>query len=114
MPKLRLGMAGTPRAIRIAFDTEAFAQVDLGSGRPKDNKGANLSRMDWWTLFYSDWWIAWAPFVCTSMARISRRCTIKQVMHTLPFLRVVRWFFGAAGMDKNRSTILENIGSTGF
>ena len=35
-------MAGTPRAIEIAFDAAVFAQRDLGSGRPNDGKGANL------------------------------------------------------------------------
>lgn len=30
----------------------------------------------WWTLFYWAWWIAWAPFVSTFIARISKGRTI--------------------------------------
>jgi len=106
--------------IEIAFDTDAFAQMDLGNGRPNDGKGANPSWMDWWTIFYWGWWIAWAPFVGTFMARISRGRTIKQVVMytlTLPFMYAVLWFciFGAAGIRMNRRAIwLENIGTTEF
>ncbi|CAE7719937.1 IGHMBP2, partial [Symbiodinium sp. CCMP2456] len=106
--------------LEIAFDTDAFAQIDLGNGRPNDGKGANPSWMDWWTIFYWGWWIAWAPFVGTFMARISRGRTIKQVVMytlTLPFMYAVLWFciFGAAGIRMNRRAIwLENIGTTEF
>ena len=31
-----------------------------------------------WTLFYWGWWIAWAPFVSTFIARISRGRTIRE------------------------------------
>ena len=94
--------------------------MDLGNGRPNDGKGANPSWMDWWTIFYWGWWIAWAPFVGTFMARISRGRTIKQVVMytlTLPFMYAVLWFciFGAAGIRMNRRAIwLENIGTTEF
>ena len=32
----------------------------------------------WWTIFYWAWWIAWAPFVGTFIARISKGRTIKE------------------------------------
>jgi choline-glycine betaine transporter len=32
-----------------------------------------------WTIFYWAWWISWAPFVGTFIARISRGRTIRQV-----------------------------------
>jgi len=104
--------------LEIAFDTDAFAQLDLGNGRPNDGKGANPSWMDWWTIFYWGWWIAWAPFVGTFMARISRGRTIKQVVVytlTLPFMYAVLWFciFGAAAirMDR-RAHWLQDLGTT--
>ncbi|CAE7583152.1 unnamed protein product [Symbiodinium natans] len=103
--------------VELAFDTDAFAQLDLGNGRPNDGKGAHPSWMDWWTIFYWGWWIAWAPFVGTFMARISRGRTIKQVVLytlTLPFLYAVLWFciFGAAAIRMNRRAIwLENVGT---
>ena len=31
-----------------------------------------------WTLFYWAWWIAWAPFVGTFIARVSRGRTIRE------------------------------------
>lgn len=40
-----------------------------------------FSRRTWignWTLFYWAWWIAWAPFVGTFIARISKGRTIKE------------------------------------
>ncbi len=32
----------------------------------------------WWTIFYWAWWLAWAPFVGTFIARISKGRTIKE------------------------------------
>ena len=106
--------------IEIAFDTDAFAQLGLGNGRPNDGKGAHPSWMDWWTIFYWGWWIAWAPFVGTFMARISRGRTIRQVVMytlTLPVLYAALWFcvFGAAAIRMNRRAIwLENLGTSMF
>mmetsp|Transcript_5419 Transcript_5419/g.6237 ORF Transcript_5419/g.6237 Transcript_5419/m.6237 type:complete len:908 (-) Transcript_5419:199-2922(-) len=36
--------------------------------------------IDWWTIFYWGWWISWAPFVGTFIAKISRGRTIRQVI----------------------------------
>lgn len=39
------------------------------------------ARVDWrkgWSLFYWGWWIAWAPFVGTFVARVSRGRTIRE------------------------------------
>ncbi|MDK8210502.1 BCCT family transporter, partial [Bacillus subtilis] len=33
-----------------------------------------------WTIFYWAWWIAWAPFVGTFIARISRGRTIREFL----------------------------------
>ena len=85
--------------MQTAFDTDAFAQLGIGNGQPNDGKGAHPSWMDWWTIFYWGWWVAWAPFVGTFMARISRGRTIRQVtwIEDLKTLKmfvlfdVVRW-----------------------
>ncbi len=57
-----------------------------------------------WTIFYWAWWISWAPFVATFIARISRGRTIREfVLGVLIVPTVVSslWFtvFGGAGMD---------------
>ena len=102
--------------LETAFDTDAFAQLGLGNGRPNDGKGANPSWMDWWTIFYWGWWIAWAPFVGTFMARVSRGRTIRQVVLytlTIPCGYAFLWFgtFGAAAirMDR-RATWIAQLG----
>lgn len=57
-----------------------------------------------WTVFYWAWWIAWAPFVGTFIARISRGRTIRQfVLGVLlaPTLAGLSWFsiFGVSAMS---------------
>ncbi len=59
-----------------------------------------------WTIFYWAWWIAWAPFVGTFIARISRGRTIRQfVLGVLlaPTLAGIVWFsiFGMSAMGLN-------------
>ena len=52
-----------------------------------------------WTTFYLAWWIAWAPFVGTFIARISKGRTVREFMIfvlLLPTLLCVVWF-GAFG-----------------
>lgn len=102
--------------IEISFDTDAFAQLRPGNGQPNDGLGADPSWMNGWTIFYWGWWIAWAPFVGTFMARVSRGRTIKQVVLytlTIPCGYAFLWFgtFGAAAirMDR-RATFLAEIG----
>ncbi|WP_172252109.1 glycine betaine uptake BCCT transporter [Saccharibacillus deserti] len=56
-----------------------------------------------WTLFYWAWWISWAPFVGTFIARVSRGRTIRQfVLGVLlvPSLFGCFWFavFGGSGI----------------
>ncbi|HEY0972741.1 MAG TPA: BCCT family transporter, partial [Gemmatimonadales bacterium] len=72
-----------------------------------------------WTLFYWAWWIAWAPFVGTFIARVSRGRTIREfVLGVLiaPSLFGFLWFavfggtalelelFHAAGLAESAST----------
>ncbi len=57
-----------------------------------------------WTIFYWAWWIAWAPFVGTFIARISRGRTIKEFIGGVlaaPTLASLIWFsiFGTLGIE---------------
>jgi choline/glycine/proline betaine transport protein len=48
-----------------------------------------------WTLFYWAWWISWAPFVGTFVARISRGRTVREFVAgvlLVPTLVTVVWF----------------------
>jgi len=93
--------------LEISFHTDAFAQLAGGEGRPNDGKGAAAAWMDWWTIFYWGWWIAWAPFVGTFLARISRGRTIANVITfslTVPAFYALVWFctFGGAAIRMHR------------
>ncbi|MBH5317755.1 BCCT family transporter [Paenibacillus sp. GSMTC-2017] len=65
-----------------------------------------FSESNWignWTLFYWAWWIAWAPFVGTFIARVSRGRTIKEYVSgvlIVPSLLGFVWFsvFGGTGL----------------
>lgn len=67
---------------------------------------------DWigtWTLFYWAWWIAWAPFVGTFIARISKGRTIREFVLTVmvvPTLLGGLWFavFGGSGLHLQMET----------
>lgn len=57
-----------------------------------------------WTLFYWAWWIAWAPFVGTFIARVSKGRTIKEFILgvlIVPSLLGFVWFsvFGGTGLQ---------------
>ncbi|MCU6708187.1 BCCT family transporter [Paenibacillus sp. J5C_2022] len=60
-----------------------------------------------WTLFYWAWWIAWAPFVGTFIARVSKGRTIKEFILgvlIVPTLVSFVWFsiFGGMGLHLER------------
>ncbi|MBY0097368.1 glycine betaine uptake BCCT transporter [Mesobacillus maritimus] len=58
----------------------------------------NQERATWiqdWTIFYWAWWIAWAPFVGTFIARVSRGRTVREFMIAvlvIPTLVCAFWF----------------------
>lgn len=57
-----------------------------------------------WTIFYWAWWIAWAPFVGSFIARISKGRTFKEFILGVtiaPALTSVVWFaiFGSMSID---------------
>jgi len=67
-----------------------------------------------WTIFYWAWWIAWAPFVGTFIARISKGRTIREFIGGVmlaPALVSLIWFaaFGSMGMN-----LLDKIGLEGL
>jgi choline-glycine betaine transporter len=98
--------------IQLSFFTDAFAEIG------RDNNGAQGSELSeapdgfypWetslmapWTIFYWGWWVSWAPFVGTFLARISKGRTIRQlVVYSLvaPLLYCIIWFsvFGGAAI----------------
>ena len=70
-----------------------------------------------WTIFYWAWWIAWAPFVGTFIARISKGRTIKEfVLGVLiaPAMVSFFWFttFGTLGIELGPEIAATAIEST--
>ncbi|MFD1849193.1 glycine betaine uptake BCCT transporter [Oceanobacillus bengalensis] len=64
-----------------------------------------------WTIFYWAWWIAWAPFVGTFIARVSRGRTVREFVSgvlLVPTIIGALWFtvFGgtAINLDLNQGT----------
>merc|ERR550532_1111309 len=106
--------------IELGFHCDAWAQLKDGEGRATDGKGAAAAWMDWWTIFYWGWWIAWAPFVGTFLARISRGRTIGNVIAyslSVPFLYALVWFctFGGAAIRMHRrAEFLSQLGGDEF
>mmetsp|Transcript_109248 Transcript_109248/g.304544 ORF Transcript_109248/g.304544 Transcript_109248/m.304544 type:complete len:806 (+) Transcript_109248:61-2478(+) len=102
--------------IELGFYTDAFAQLKQGDGGPNDALGAHSSWMDWWTIFYWGWWISWAPFVGTFLARISRGRTINNVLIyalTVSFSYSLFWFCsftGASVRMHQRAVFLQKVG----
>lgn len=67
-----------------------------------------------WTIFYWAWWIAWAPFVGTFIARISKGRTIREFIFGVvlaPAVASFVWFaaFGSLGLN-----LLETLGIEGL
>lgn len=75
---------------------------------------------DWygtWTVFYWAWWIAWAPFVGTFIARISRGRTIQEFVSgvlLVPAIVSFLWFaiFGGIDFATSPEILLEAVKST--
>ena len=61
-----------------------------------------------WTTFYWAWWIAWAPFVGTFIARISKGRTVRQFIFfvlLLPTLLCLLWFSAFGGTALYQHTV---------
>ncbi|MFV0440211.1 MAG: BCCT family transporter [Lachnospirales bacterium] len=81
------------------------------------NVEENRSFLSSWTVFYWAWWIAWAPFVGSFIARISKGRTIKEfVIGVLfaPLLASVIWFavFGTVGINLGPDVAAEAVANT--
>jgi glycine betaine transporter len=75
--------------VPMSFSTGAFGGGDWLAG---------------WTIFYWAWWMSWAPFVGTFMARISRGRTIREFVVCVlivPTIVSTVWFvvMGGTGMQ---------------
>jgi len=71
----------------------------------------------WWTIFYWAWWIAWAPFVASFIARISRGRTIREFVGGVlfaPTLASFVWFsiMGTMGINQGMEVAEEAIATT--
>ncbi|SDI37740.1 glycine betaine uptake BCCT transporter [Alteribacillus bidgolensis] len=65
-----------------------------------------------WTLFYWAWWIAWAPFVGSFIAKVSKGRTIKEFILGVLFIPTIgtfAWFsvFGGSSLH-----LVHNMGNT--
>ncbi|RJN32164.1 choline BCCT transporter BetT [Nesterenkonia natronophila] len=61
--------------------------------------------VEWWTVFFWAWWMAWAPFVGLFLARISRGRTLRQFIIgvlVVPFAFIAIWIsiFGNATVSR--------------
>ncbi|XCP84557.1 BCCT family transporter [Roseburia hominis] len=70
-----------------------------------------------WTIFYWSWWIAWAPFTGTFIARISKGRTVKEFIMgvtLVPALVSFVWFaiFGTLGINTGTEVASEAIQNT--
>lgn len=60
------------------------------------HRNAFRGDVDWhasWTLFYWGWWVAWAPFVGTFIARISRGRTLQEFVLAVSLVPTLVTFF---------------------
>jgi len=69
-----------------------------------------------WTIFYWAWWISWAPFVGTFIARVSKGRTIREFIIgvlAVPSLFGAFWFavFGGTGIQMQRTNVADIMGS---
>jgi glycine betaine transporter len=67
-----------------------------------------------WTVFYWAWWIAWAPFVGTFIARISKGSTIREFIGGVifaPAIVSIIWFsaFGSMGLNLSETMGIEGM-----
>jgi glycine betaine transporter len=88
--------------IPMSFHTAAFSDGEFVSG---------------WTVFYWAWWISWAPFVGTFIARISRGRTIREFVVGVilaPSVVSFVWFaiLGGAAINLQLSGAVDNLAET--
>lgn len=67
-----------------------------------------------WTLFYWAWWIAWAPFVGTFIARISKGRTIREFILGVLIAPTVGTFFWFSTFGGSALNLIRDQGKTVF
>jgi len=82
------------------LDTSILQDEAWGSRSP-------YNFMNSWTVFYWAWWLAWAPFVGTFIARISRGRTVGEVVKggllaPITFMFINRNILGTLGIKMQR------------
>jgi glycine betaine transporter len=65
-----------------------------------------------WTLFYWAWWIAWAPFVGSFIARISKGRTIKEFIMGVLFIPTIGTFVWFSAFGGSALHFINNLGNT--
>jgi glycine betaine transporter len=88
--------------IPMSFSAGAFSDGEFVSG---------------WTVFYWAWWISWAPFVGTFIARISRGRTIREFVFGVilaPSVVSFVWFaiLGGTAINLQLSGTVNNLAET--
>lgn len=101
----------------ILEGTSGYAQSVIGMSLWSDTQ-EDAGWQNWWTAFYWAWWLTWAPFVGTFIARISRGRTIRQlVMGSLivPVLFSFVWIgtFGGAALSYEKDERVAHQAQTG-
>lgn len=82
-------------SLLIFRDLAAYGRQAVAALTFSSEAGSN----EWqsaWTIFYWAWWIAWAPFVSTFIARISRGRTVREFVLgvlLLPTGLTIAWLF---------------------
>ncbi|MEC2072940.1 glycine betaine uptake BCCT transporter [Alkalihalophilus marmarensis] len=90
----------------------SYIQNLVGMSFRLDVYNAETSWVEGWTIFYWAWWISWAPFVGTFIARVSRGRTIREFVIgvlAVPATFGALWFsvFGGTGIYMQREGIAD-------
>ncbi|MGO4886580.1 BCCT family transporter [Anaerobacillus sp. MEB173] len=65
-----------------------------------------------WTLFYWAWWIAWAPFVGSFIAKVSKGRTIKEFVLGVLFIPTIGTFVWFSTFGGSALHLIHNLGNT--
>ncbi|XP_074656141.1 putative glycine betaine transporter [Tubulanus polymorphus] len=100
--------------LQLGFHCDAFELAGKSHGGADRNRGYPDGEsdgpelwMDWWTIFYWGWWIAWSPFVGMFIAKISKGRTVREFVNgtmTAPIIYAFFWMviFGGIGIKMER------------
>jgi choline/glycine/proline betaine transport protein len=77
----------------LGYYLQNFLGTTFWSDAFQGDAGGEASWQQGWTLFYWGWWIAWAPFVGTFIARISYGRTIREFVLGVLFVPTAITFF---------------------